>query len=92
MQAGQDDSQACDKPHAGYFLEYGWPNTLVSDSGPCYNATEFKKIIKDMAVHHIKVHQITINPISLAYKYVSLLSKANPNFILMLYKNIPFGL
>ena len=35
------------------FSEYGWPDTIGSDNGLCYNATKFKQAMKDMGVHHI---------------------------------------
>ena len=45
------------------FSEYGWPDILVSDNGPCYNATELKQVMEDMGIHNIKAHHITIHPI-----------------------------
>ena len=35
------------------FSEYGWPDTLVSDSGPCYAAKTFTSLMKEYAVNHI---------------------------------------
>ena len=35
------------------FLEYGWPDTLVSDNGPCYVAKTFTSLMKEYAVNHI---------------------------------------
>ena len=35
------------------FLEYGWPDTLVSDIGLCYVAEIFTNIMKEYAVNHI---------------------------------------
>ena len=36
------------------FSEYGWPDTLVSDNGPCYTAEMFTNLMKEYAVNHIK--------------------------------------
>ena len=35
------------------FSEYGWPDTLVSDNGPCYTAEMFTDLMKEYAVNHI---------------------------------------
>ena len=35
------------------FSEYGWPDTLVSDNGPCYTAKTFTNLMKEYAVNHI---------------------------------------
>ena len=33
--------------------EYGWPETLVSDNGPCYTSESFTTLMKDYNVNHI---------------------------------------
>ena len=35
------------------FSKYGWPDTLVSDNGPCYIAETFTSLMKENAVNHI---------------------------------------
>ena len=35
------------------FSEYGWPETLVSDSGPYYTAEVFTNQMKEYNVNHI---------------------------------------
>ena len=35
------------------FSEYGWPDTLVSDNGPCYTVEMFTNLMKEYAVNHI---------------------------------------
>ena len=35
------------------FSEYGWPDTLVIDNGPCYTAEMFTNLMKEYAVNHI---------------------------------------
>ena len=35
------------------FSEYGWPDTLVSDNGPCYVAEMLTSLMKEYAVNHI---------------------------------------
>ena len=34
------------------FSEYGWPDTLLTDNGPCYASQEFKKLMLNMSVKH----------------------------------------
>ena len=35
------------------FSEYSWPDTLVSDNGPCYVAEAFTNLTKEYGVNHI---------------------------------------
>ena len=35
------------------FSECGWPDTLVSNNGPCYVAKTFTSLMKEYAVNHI---------------------------------------
>ena len=35
------------------FGEYRWPDTLLTDNGPCYASYEFKQLMFDMSVNHI---------------------------------------
>ena len=35
------------------FSKYGWPNTLVTDNGPCYTSKEFHTLMQSMSVHHL---------------------------------------
>ena len=35
------------------FSEYGWPETLISDNGPCYASEPFKKLMKEYNVNHV---------------------------------------
>ena len=41
------------------FSEYGWPDTLVSDNGPCYVAEMFTTLMKEYAVNYITSSPIT---------------------------------
>ena len=34
-------------------LEYGWPDTQVSDNRPCYTAEAFTKLMQEYNVNHI---------------------------------------
>ena len=58
----QDDSQACDKPHARHVFRIWKARHLVSDIGPCYNAIKFSQAMEDMGVHHIPSWHIIISP------------------------------
>ena len=35
------------------FSEYGWPETLISDNGPCYTANAFTSVMNAYHVNHI---------------------------------------
>ena len=35
------------------FAKYGWPDTLVTDNGPCYTSKEFQMLMQSMPVNHI---------------------------------------
>ena len=41
-------------------LEYGWPDNLVSDNGPCYNACEFKQAMETWVYTTSQPH-LTVN-------------------------------
>ena len=74
------------------FSEYGWPDTLVSGNGPCYNVTGFKQIMEGVGVHHITNLPHYHQPNEQAEKYN--LSKArktgkNPYSALPFYRNTP---
>ena len=54
MQAEFYDSPACHKSlQTHLFRVYGWPDTLVSDNGPCYASEVFTKIIQEYNVNHL---------------------------------------
>ena len=54
------------------FAEYGWPNTLVSDNGPCY-ASEIFKLMKEYQVNHITSSPHYPQSNGLAEKYVQII-------------------
>ena len=54
------------------FSEYGWPETLVSDNGPCYTAEVFTKLMKEYNVNHITSSPYCQQSNGLAEKYVLL--------------------
>ena len=35
------------------FSKYGWPDTLVTDNGPCYTSKEFQLLMQSMSVNHL---------------------------------------
>ena len=80
------------------FGEYGWPDTLLTDNGPCYAAQEFKKLKSDMSVNHITSSPHYPQSNGLAEKYVqivkNLFMKAHEEGTdyqkaLMIYRNTP---
>ena len=55
------------------FSEYGWPNTLISDNGPCYSAEVFTNLMQEYSINHItsSLHYPQSN--SLAEKFVQII-------------------
>ena len=62
------------------FSEYGWPETLISDNGPCYTSQAFTSVMQSYNVNHITSSPHYPQSNGLAEKYVqivkSLLDKA----------------
>ena len=82
------------------FSEYGWPDTLVSDNGPCYSAKTFTNLMKEYAVNHITSSPHYPQSNGLAGKFVqivkNLFNKAKEegvdmNKYLMIYCNTPLA-
>ena len=78
------------------FSEYGWPDTLVSDNGPCYTAEIFTNLMKEYAVNHITSSPHYPQSNGLAKKFVQIVKnlfyKVNKegvdiNKYLMIYHN-----
>ena len=82
------------------FAEYGWPNTIVSDNGPCYASEIFKGLMKEYQVNHITSSPNYPQPNSLAEKYVHIIKnlfykakEEGPDLhkCLMIYRNTPLS-
>ena len=82
------------------FSEYGWPETLISDNGPCYTADAFTSVMNACHVNHITSSPHYPQPNGLAGKYVqivkSLFYKAKEEGkdlfkCLMTYHNTPLS-
>ena len=80
------------------FIEYRWPDTLLTDNGPCYASKEFKKLMADMGINHItsSPHYPQSNRLSEKYVQIvkSLFNKAHEEGTdyqkaLMIYRNTP---
>ena len=80
------------------FAEYRWPNTLVTDNGPCYASKEFQKLMEFMSINHITGSPHYPQSNGLAEKFLgimkNLLYKAkkegqSPCRALMVYRNTP---
>ena len=52
--------------------EYGWPETLVSDNGPCYNSEIFTNLMKEYNVNHITSSSHNLQSNGLAEKYMQI--------------------
>ena len=82
------------------FSEYGWPDTLVSDNGPCYAAQAFSNLMKEYAVNHITSSPHYTRSNGLAEKFVQIVKNlfhkatdegADIDKYLMIYHNTPFA-
>ena len=80
------------------FSEYGWPNTIVLDNGPCYMAEAFTKTMQEYRVNHITSSPHYMQSNGLTEKFVqtveSLFYKAREGGAdlykaLMIYHNTP---
>ena len=82
------------------FSKHGWPNTLVTDSRPCYTSKEFQTLMQSMSVNHLTSSPHYLQSNGLAEKYVriikNLFHKAkekgqSPYTALMVYRNTPLN-
>ena len=82
------------------FAEYGWPYTLVSDSGPCYTSETFKGLMEEYQVNHITSSPHYPQSNGLAEKYIQIVKnlfyKAKEegqdlHKCLMTYRNTPLS-
>ena len=82
------------------FAKYGWPNTIVSDNGPCYASETFKELMKEYQVNHITSLPHYPQSNGLAEKYVQIIKnlfyKAKEegqdlHMCLMIYRNTPLS-
>ena len=82
------------------FSEYGWPETLISDNGPCYTVDAFTSVMNAYHVNHITSSPHYPQSNGLAEKYVqivkSLFYKAKEEGkdlfkCLMIYHNTPLS-
>ena len=80
------------------FGEYRWPDTLLTDNGPCYASHEFKQLMLDMSVNHITSSPHYPQSNGLAEKYVQIVKNlfikaheegTNYQKALMIYRNTP---
>ena len=54
------------------FSEYGWPETLISNNGPCYTTQAFTNVMKSYNVNHITSSLHYLQSDGLAEKYVQI--------------------
>ena len=82
------------------FAEYGWPDALVSDNGPCYASDIFKGLMAEYQVNHITSLPHYPQSNGLAEKYVQIIKnlfhKAKEggqdlHKCLMTYRNTPLS-
>ena len=82
------------------FSEYGWPDTVVSDNGPCYAAEMFTNLMKEYAVNHITSSPHYPQSNGLMEKYIQIVKNlfykakeegADIDKYLMIYCNTPLA-
>ena len=82
------------------FSEYGWPDTLVSDNGPCYAAEAFSNLMKEYAVNHITSSPHYPQSNGLVEKFIQIVKNlfhkakdegADIDKYLMIYHNTPLA-
>ena len=82
------------------FSKYGWPNTLVTDNGPCYTSKKFQTLMQSMSVHHLTSSPHYPQSNGLAEKYVGIIKNLfhkakeegqSPYIALMVYRNTPLN-
>ena len=80
------------------FAEYRWPNTLVTDNGPCYSGKEFQKLMESMSINHITSSPHYPQSNGLADIFVGIVKNLfykakeeslSPYRALMVYRNTP---
>ena len=98
MQADLNDSTTCDWTLKVIFSEYGWPDPIASDNGPCYTTEAFTKTMQEYRVNHITSSTHYPQSNGLAEKFVqtvkSLFHNAREEGVvlykaLMIYQNTP---
>ena len=82
------------------FSKYGWPNTLVTDNGPCYTSKEFPTLMQSMSVNHLTSSPHYLQSNGLTEKYVGIIKNLfhkakeegqSPYTALMVYRNTPLN-
>ena len=82
------------------FSEYGWPDTLVSDNGPCYTAEVFTSLMQEYSVNHITSSPHYPQSNELAEKFVQIVKNlfykakeegTDLHKTLMIYCNTPLS-
>ena len=82
------------------FAKYGWPDTIISNNGPCYTSQIFKGLMEEYQVNHITSLPHYPQPNSLAEKYVQIVKNLfhiakeewqDLHKCLMVYRNTPLS-
>ena len=82
------------------FAKYGWPNTLITDNGPCYTSKDFQMLMESMSVNHITSSPYYLQSNGLVEKFVGIIKNLfhkakeegqSPYTALMVYRNTPLN-
>ena len=82
------------------FSKYRWPDTLVTDNGPCYTSKEFQLLMQSMSFNHLTSSPHYPQSNGLAEKFVGIIKNLfhkakekgqSPYTALMVYRNTPLN-
>ena len=82
------------------FAKYGWPDTVISDNGPCYTSQIFKGLMEEYQVNHITSLPHYPQSNGLAEKYIQIVKNLfhkvkeegqDLHKCLMVYRNTPLS-
>ena len=82
------------------FSKYRWPDTLVTDNGPCYTSKEFQLLMQSMSVNHLISSPHYPQSNGLAEKFVGIIKNLfhkakeegrSPYTALMVYRKTPLN-
>ena len=82
------------------FSEHRWPDTLITDNGPCYTSKKFQLLMQTMSVNHLTSSPHYLQSNGLAEKYVGIIKNLfhkakeegqSPYTAIMVYRNTPLN-
>ena len=87
-------------PMQSIFSKYRWPDTLVTDNGPCYTSKEFQILMQTMSLNHLTSSPHYPQGNGLAENFVGIIKNMfykakeegqSPYTDLLVYRNTPLN-